>query len=190
MANNLKTEAQEVTQQLKNNGGPLAKRAAALISKLLKQIPEPKKPGQLHPLRLRIIQIKTKAPRAVRPEKEDRDWAKVSKHITTTDVDTLVRFYKCPKPSKPDETWNQKGAVAQIFAQLLEQIEIAESHKAKNPHLYQAPKPKGPTHHEPTNWQQHAPGNLGRMSWTMLCQQYPEYIKEISEAVKQSCNAD
>ncbi len=180
----IKAEAEEVKALLIKNGGPLAKRAAVLISKLEKYIPN-EEPGALHPLRLKIIQIRTKAPRAARPEKENRDWAKLGKLITAADVDLLVKFYKLPQSRLPDETWNRKVSVAQIFSQCLEQIELAETYKSKHPHLFASTK-KDPHLAEPNGWQAHAPGNLGDRSWTLVCQQYPDIAKEIAESINSS----
>ena len=173
----LHERAKAIRAKLKKNGGPTATEAADVIAKLLKEIPEPTR-GELHPLRLRLIQIRTKNPRQIRPDAETRNWRKIEKHVTTEDVDLLVKFYKLPQSQKPDETWSRKVSPTQIMSQYHDQLQLAETFRDKHPHLFKDRSEKQQLA-EPTGWQKIAPGNLGDRSWTLLCKQYPDIAKEL-----------
>jgi len=181
-----KNEAQEVIQLLKKNGGPLAKRAAALISKLLKEITQTKPVGGIHPdheLIFLLFQRRLNKPQ--RDAKETRAFKNISHLVTAQDLKNLKRLYHQPQPKGFHKILScRKNSPTTLMRAYIEQADLAAQWSKENP---PAPDPKSTKYPELNGWQSKAPGRLSERSWPLVCSQYPEIAKEISETMQATC---
>jgi len=182
----LQSEAKEVQALLNKNGGPLAKRAAALISKLVKQLPPEKPRGQIHPDHEAIVLLyNTRLNKPQRDAKETRAFKEIQHLVTQEDLKNLKRWLKQPESKGYNSLLSpRKRSPITLMRSYVDQTELAAKWCAKNP---PAKDRKATSIPEPSNWQPHAPGNLANISWHLLSRQYPDISKEISEAVKRAC---
>jgi len=180
------TEAQEVLNLLKKNGGPLAKRAAAVISSLLKEATPTKPRGALHPHHEAIVLLfQTRLNKPQRDAKEHRAFRDIAKLTNPDDLQQLKRFYKQADPKGFHKLLSRRKATPiTLMRSYIEQTEIAAQWCNQNP---PAPDPKTTQFPEPTGWQSKAPGRLNEYSWALVCRQYPDIAKEISATMQHTC---
>lgn len=180
-------EIKQVISRLKKNGGPLAIKAADLIKELSKAVPK-KQRGELHPYHKAIVLLfQNRLNKPHRDNNEVRAFREIQSLITPNDLENLKRFYKQPTPKSFHQLLSRrKNAPITLMRSYIDQAELAARWCKQNP---LPPDPQKTSIPEPENWQQHAPGNLGNMSWHLVCRQYPDIAKGISEAVKQKCKA-
>ena len=181
-----KNEAQEVIQLLKKNGGPLAKRAAAVISQFLKETKPAKPRGGIHPHHEAIVLLfQTRLNKPQRDAKEHRTFKDISNLIDPQDLQNLKRFYKQPDPKGFHKQLSRRKATPiTLMRSYIEQTEIAAEWSKQNP---PAPDPKATRFPEPEGWRSKAPGRLNEYSWALVCRQYPDIAKEISETMQHTC---
>ena len=181
------TEAKEVLSLLKKNGGPLALRAASIIKELLKSAPKQPR-GELHPYHKAIVLLfQNRLNKPHRDQNEVRVFKSIKKLINQEELENLKRFYKqkAPKSYHPLLS-RRKNSPITFMRSYVDQVFLAEKWCKENP---PPPDPQKTSIPETENWQQHAPGNLGNMSWYLVCREYPDIAKDISEAVKNNCKA-
>ena len=180
-------EAKEVEKLLKKNGGPLATRAAAVISELRKYLPKETR-GQIHPHHEAIVLLfQSRLNKSIRDSKEIRAFKAIEKLITSDDLDNLKRFYKQSDPKQYHKQLSRRKATpTTLMRSWVEQCDLAAEWCRQNP---PAPKPGATKYPEPDGWQQHAPGRLGDFSWQMLSRQYPDIAKQLSESLQPNCTS-
>lgn len=174
-------EAIQIRDKCTENGGPLAKRASAAITWLLKFCPEPQASG-LHPYHKRIVLLfQKRLNKDRRDDAEVRAFKKIQDHITEEDFAALERFYRAPKPRDFDELLSPRRTKAIILIRNY-QDELARAQKWCEEN-HECQKKTSQTLPEPEGWEEHAPGNLGKLSWHELCRphQYPEIAKELHD---------
>lgn len=180
-------EAKEVVSLLKKNGGPLALRAATLIRQLSKPSPN-KKPGEIHPHHKAIVLLfQTRLNKTVRDHNEIRAFKLIKNIIEPHELENLKQFYKPKTPKSYHPLLSRrKNSPITLMRSYVDQVFLAEKWCSEN-----KPKPSKNILEipEPDDWQTRAPGNLGNRSWSLVCSQYPDIAKEISESIKQGCKA-
>jgi len=181
-----KNEAQEVIQLLKKNGGPLAKRAAALILQLLKETTPAKPSAGIHPDHEAIVLLfQRRLNKPQRDAKETRVFRDISHLVTAQDLKNLKRLYKQPQSKGFHQILSRrKNSPTTLMRAYIEQADLAAQWSNVNP---PAPDPKSTKYPEIKGWQSKAPGRLSERSWPLVCSQYPEIAKKISETMQATC---
>lgn len=174
--------AKELVRKLRANGGPLAVAAADCIETLLKQIPSKPRGGidPRHQAIVLIFQLRLNKPQ--RDAKEIRAFNAIKHLVEDADLKNLRRFYRQPEPNGFHKLLSaRKKTPTTLMRDYVNQTDLAAEWSRLNP---PEPDPTETKFPEPTNWQTHAPGNLGQKSWRLLCQQYPDIAADLHNQLK------
>lgn len=170
-------ECKTIRAKLRQNGGPLASAAADCIDFLLKETPAKPKAG-IHPSHEAIVLLfQKRLNKPQRDSKEIRAFKAIEHLIDQDDLTALRRFFRQPDPKGYQRLLSaRKKTPVTLMRDWIAQCDLAKEWCRLNP---PAPEPGTTKFPEPDGWESQAPGNLGKKSWSLVCQQYPEIAEQL-----------